>query len=290
MEKNSKRSVIGISVALVLAAVMAWAGSRHGVEYKGAPVFLICVFLAFVINWIVFVPQYLAQSEHYYDLTGSMTYLSVTATALFLVGRFDPRAVVIATLVTIWAVRLGSFLFLRIKKVGKDRRFDEIKPDGLRFFMAWTLQALWVVVTLGAGLAAITAMQAKPADVWLYVGLLVWIAGFAIEVIADRQKTAHRNDPAKQGQFISSGLWAWSRHPNYFGEVVLWLGIAIIAFPALTGWQHLTLISPLFVYLLIAKVSGVPMLEERADAQWGNDPAYQRYKEKTPEFFLKPPQ
>lgn len=288
-EKNIKRSLIGILISLMLATLIAFAGSRHGISVQGIPIFVLGVMLAFMINWFVFVPQYLAQSEKYYDLTGSLTYLSVTIAALVLVGRYDTRAVIVATMVTIWALRLGSFLFLRIKKVGKDRRFDVIKPDAPRYFMTWTLQALWVTVTLGPALVVLTTNYPKEPDLLLVVGGLMWLAGFLIEVISDRQKTSHRTNPVNKGRFISTGLWAWSRHPNYFGEMLLWLGVAVVAIPVMKGAQYITLVSPIFVYLLIAKVSGIPMLEEHADTKWGEDPTYQRYKKNTPVLLLRPP-
>lgn len=288
-EKNIKRSLIGIVISLVLASLIAFAGSRHGVRVQGVPLFVLGVMLAFIINWLMFVPQYLAQSEKYYDLTGSLTYLSVTIATVVLVGRYDVRAVIVAAMVVIWAVRLGSFLFLRIKKVGKDRRFDAIKPDAPRYFMTWTLQALWVTVALGPALVIFTTDYPKAVDLWLVLGGLMWLAGFLVEVIADKQKTKHRANPDNKGRYIATGLWAWSRHPNYFGEMLLWLGIAVIAVPVLNGAQLLTLISPVFVYLLIAKVSGIPMLEQHADSSWGDDPDYQQYKKNTPELIPRPP-
>ncbi len=288
-EKNIKRSVIGILISLLLASLIVFAGSHHGIKVYGLPLFLIGVMIAFAINWFMFVPQYLAQSEKYYDLTGSVTYLSVTFTALLLAARYDVRSVIVAAIVAIWAVRLGSFLFLRIKKVGKDRRFDVIKPDAPRYFMTWTLQALWVTVTLGPALVILTTSQPVEPDLLLILGGLMWLAGFLIEVIADRQKTVHRSIPENQDRFISSGLWAWSRHPNYFGEMLLWLGVAVIAFPVMNGAQYITLISPLFVYLLIAKVSGIPLLEEHAESKWGDDPEYQEYKKNTSLLILRPP-
>jgi steroid 5-alpha reductase family enzyme len=114
------------------------------------------------------------------------------------------------------------------------------------------------------------------------VGLAVWVIGFALEAIADLQKSRFRADPANKGSFITSGLWAISRHPNYLGEITLWVGIAIIALPQLRGWQYATLVSPVFVYLLITRASGVPLLEKKADAKWGGQEVYEAYKRRTP--------
>jgi steroid 5-alpha reductase family enzyme len=208
---------------------------------------------------------------------------------LLLAGSFDARSLLLTLLVSIWALRLGSFLFVRVRRRGIDERFDAIKPSFTRFLMAWTLQGLWVFLTLAAALGAMTSAQPGRLGLVGFVGLAVWAVGFAIEVVSDRQKRAFRQDPANSGRFITTGLWAWSRHPNYFGEVVLWLGIALIALPSLSGWQYVTLISPLFVFLLITRVSGVPPLESRAEERWGNDPDYQAYKARTPVLFPCPP-
>lgn len=271
-----------IVVIILLGAGLAWAGSSHGVRWQGSAVFGICVALAFIIQWLAFIPAWFFQTERFYDLTGSLTYLSTVAVALFLGGSGDFRAQLLAVLVAIWALRLGSFLFARISKDGKDGRFDSIKPHFARFLMVWTLQGLWVAVTAGAALAAISANTVVAPDAFLWVGLLLWLLGFVIEVIADRQKQRFRNEPENHGVFIQSGLWSVSRHPNYFGEILLWLGIAVMAYPALSGWQYITLVSPLFVFFLLTRISGIPLLEKRADKRWGDDAAYQAYKARTP--------
>jgi steroid 5-alpha reductase family enzyme len=242
-----------------------------------------------VVQWVAFVPAWLGRTERFFDLVGSLTYLLVTAIALALRPSPDVRAGLLAALVAVWAARLGTFLVKRIHAAGKDGRFDELKTSFPGFLMAWSLQGVWIVFTVGAALAAITSGRSVPLGAWGWLGLAVWLAGFGIEVVADRQKRDFRADPANEGRFISTGLWAWSRHPNYFGEIVLWVGIAIIAAPALQGWQVATLVSPLFVTLLLTKGSGIPPLEERADARWGGEPGYERYKAETPVLVPRPP-
>ena len=289
MKKPVVEAIIAILIALLVAAAVAWAGSQGGVSIAGMPLFAVAAVVAFVIQWLVFVPSYRLQTEHWYDLTGSLTYLCIVIGTLLLVGRFDLRSLVIVALVTIWAVRLGRFLYRRVQKAGSDSRFDEIKPSFTGFLMAWTLQGLWVFLTLAAALAAMTTLSPPAFGVLAVIGVLIWMIGFLIEAVADAQKQAFRRDPANAGRFIHSGLWAWSRHPNYFGEITLWTGIALIALPALSGWQLVTLISPLFVYVLIVYISGIPMLESRADERWGDDPAYRDYKARTPVLFPRPP-
>ena len=246
-----------------------------------------CGALAFLMQWVAFVPAYLRQTERFYDLVGSVTYLAVTGIAIVSTQPNDLRSVILAVLVYTWALRLGTFLFRRIRSDGSDGRFDDIKTSGSRFLVAWTLQGLWVFLTLSAALAAITTQARSEVGVLDGIGLSIWIVGFAIEVIADRQKSKFRRQ--HRGQYIDTGLWAWSRHPNYFGEILLWVGIAVIASSTLHGWQWVTLVSPLFVALLLTRISGIPLLEERADARWGDDQGYQAYKAKTPVLIPRPP-
>ena len=271
-----------IVASVVVAAAVAVAGSHGGVTVGPVPVFALCVGLAFVLQWLAFVPAYLRQTERFYDLTGSVTYLSVTALAIGLGPAVDARALVLAGVVVVWAARLGSFLVRRIHQAGKDDRFDAIKPSFVRFLTAWTVQGLWVSLTAGAALAALTTRVRAPLEPLAWLGLAVWLLGFVVEAVADRQKRQFRADPANRGRFIQHGLWAWSRHPNYLGEIVLWLGVALIAAPVLRGWQHVTLVSPLFVFVLLTRVSGVPLLERKADATWGGQPDYEAYKARTP--------
>jgi len=288
MSKNAV-SVTGIVIAILMGLGMAYLGSMGGVVANGLPIFAVGVALSFVIQWIVFIPAFVFSSEKFFDLTGSLTYISLVMLAAYLVPEMTPRDYLIAGLVLVWAFRLGQFLFRRVLQAGEDRRFRTMKTDFLQFLMTWTLQGLWVSITLGAGLAAMTSESKVNLGVMAYIGLALWVLGFAIEVIADAQKTRFRAVPEHQDLFIQTGLWAWSRNPNYFGEILLWFGMALIAFPALQGGQYATLISPIFVFVLMTYISGVRMLEARADRKWGDDKSYQDYKARTPVLWLKPP-
>ena len=288
MTRDDLQALLAIPVILLAGVLLTLAGSAGGSRVGGFPVFAACAVLCFAVNWIVFVPSYLARTEHFFDLTGSLTYVSAVLLAVYLTDSLDARSILLAALIVIWAGRLGSFLFARVRREGKDGRFDQIKQSLPRFFMVWTLQGLWVLMTAACALAAITAASGAPLGAFAAIGTLLWLAGFALEVTADRQKSAFRAEPANAGRFIDQGVWTWSRHPNYAGEILLWAGIAVIAFPALTGWQLATLISPVFVYVLLTRISGVPMLERRADKRWGDDLEYQAYKARTPVLWPVP--
>jgi len=289
MSQEEKRAAITIPIVLAIVAGLAIAGSQGGYQVAGLPLFAICIVLAFIIQWIAFIPAYLRQTESFYDLTGSLTFITVTIAAVVLTPTKDARSYLLLGMISLWAIRLGSFLFGRVRVVGEDRRFRELKTSFSRFLLTWTLQGLWVAFSLATALAAITASKKVELGVFAWVGLVVWLFGFVVEIIADRQKDQFRRDLANKGGFIHRGLWSWSRHPNYFGEIVLWIGVAIIALPTLGGWSWLTLISPVFITILITRVSGIPMLETRANEKWGGQPGYEAYKARTSILIPLPP-
>ena len=282
-------SLAGIIVPVIVAVLVGLAVSGDSVDRGGLPAVVWCVIIAFAVNWVVFIHSWVTRSEIYFDLTGSLTYISVTILAVVLADERALATWLMAALILVWAMRLGSFLFARIRADGKDGRFDKIKTDFLRLLMTWTLQGLWVSLTAIAAWTAITRVGGAETGALTWVGLVVWVIGFAIEVTADRQKTAFKADPANAGRFISTGLWAWSRRPNYFGEITLWVGMALIALPSLSGWTFVALISPVFVIVLLTRISGVPMLERRGLKRWGDEPAYQEYLKRTPSLILRPP-
>ena len=280
----NRKALAALAIVLVIGGALASAGSQSGARAFGWPVFGLCVALAFALNALAFVPAWAMRSEKFYDLTGSATYLCVVALALAL-GEPDARAGLLAGMIAVWAIRLGSFLFARIQESGHDPRFDVIKLDFARFLLAFLLQGLWVALTAGCALAAMTSLAHAPLGGFAVLGILVWLGGFALEVVADRQKQAFRADPANRERFIETGLWGRCRHPNYLGEIVLWTGVALVAWPTLVGWQRATLVSPVFVFVLLTRISGIPLLEARARRRWGSDPAFLAYLERTPRLL-----
>jgi steroid 5-alpha reductase family enzyme len=282
MKKTDRNAFITFPVLIIIGLLVAVAGSQGGSSIYGMPIFALSVGLAFLIQWLAFIPAYWLQTEKFFDLTGSITYIFVITTAALLSKGMDARSILLWALVVIWAVRLGTFLFRRIRKAGKDNRFDELKPSFIRFLNVWTIQGLWVTFTMAAALVTITSANRKGLDIFAIIGYLVWLLGFSIEVAADTQKSRFSANPDNKGKFIQTGLWSRSRHPNYFGEIMLWTGAAVIALPVLQGWQWIALISPIFVTLLITRVSGVPLLEKKADQKWGGQADYEAYKKNTP--------
>lgn len=286
---SKKITIPSIFISILLAGLVAIGIDQGSVNISGISLIYFCCAFIFLAQWLVFIPSYIFETEHYFDLTGSLTYVSVTLLAILFTVDISLRDILLALFVWIWAFRLGSFLFIRVKKAGSDGRFDLMKKDFWWFLMTWTIQGLWVFLTLAMALAAITSESKMAIDVFAVIGTLIWIFGFSIEVIADQQKTNFKDDPANKDSFITVGLWSWSRHPNYFGEMVLWIGIAVIAFPVLIGWQLVALISPIFVIFLLTRISGITMLESRGYKKWKDDPAYIDYLERTSVLVPFPP-
>jgi len=153
----------------------------------------------------------------------------------------------------------------------------------------WTIQGLWVFLTALPVFCLNSTKEDADFPSWCdYLGMVCFGLGFACEVIADNQKTAFAADPENEGKFISTGLWKFSRHPNYFGEIMLWVGIFFVCSSVFSGFQWVAVESPAFVAFLLMKVSGIPLLEARADEKWGEDQAYQAYKATTPELVPWP--
>ena len=279
------KKFIFILLAVGLPLGVATLANPAGLTLAGWPAMTALALGAFAIQWLAFIPARLFQTERFYDLTGSITYIAVTLAAISAATAPSGAQWLIAIMIFIWAGRLGSFLFRRIHAAGGDQRFDHIKVSSSRFFVAWTLQGAWVVMTSCAALTAILSAEQTAVGVIYVMGAVMWVAGFVIEVMADRQKSRFRADPANAGRFINVGLWARSRHPNYFGEILLWAGIAVMAVPYLSGTQWVVMLSPLFVYALLTRISGIPTLARRGQQLWGDDPTYQAYVANTPRLL-----
>ena len=275
-----------IALCILTAYVIAIAASVEGVIFYGLPVILFCAVVSFVTHWIIAVPSLITSSEKYFDFTGMIATLLVVSASMFALlssgEEASIRAVVVATFVSVWTLRLGIFLYKRIVKAGEDRRFRDIKKSLPKFLMTWTLSALWIFLTTVNAITIIALNPLEPVGVFFVLGTVLWLLGFGFEVVADRQKKHFSEKPENIDKFISHGLWSVSRHPNYFGEIILWIGIAIISLPFLSSWQFVSLVSPLFVFLLLTRISGLPFLEEKAEKKWGKDKVYVEYKNKTP--------
>ena len=274
----------------ILISVLSFAISYGIAHLTGSVIVKNAVLLAYVIHWIAYIPAYVFQTEKFYDLTGSVTYLSVVWFVFLSTYQsisLNFGNLILVLLISIWTIRLGLFLFMRIHKAGEDKRFRTIKTSASQFFMTFTISGLWVTLCSMCALVAISSPEGLVMNALTYVGIILFIIGFGIEIVADNQKTAFRSIEANKDSFITSGLWSKSRHPNYFGEVLLWFAIAVISFSSLEGLQLITLISPVFTYILLVYISGVRMLEDMNDKKWADNEQYKFYKKNTPMLFPK---
>lgn len=249
-----------------------------------AAILLKCLVADFAIQGSLFIVAAIFKTEKFYDLAGSGTILLLAYQSRQWSANNFIRQYVQTVMVMTWSFRLGLYLFTRILKEGHDRRFNGIRDNPRRFFYYWTMQAIWVYVSLLPTLILNSETQDRPLSLKDYVGWLMWISGFLMEVVADWQKARFRNNPNNSGQFISTGLWKYSRHPNYLGEVLMSFGLYISASSIMHGYEYLSVISPILITYLLAKIS-TPMLERAANKRWALDPAYQIYAEKTPALF-----
>ena len=224
-------------------------------------------------------------TEKYYDITGSVTYV-LTLLFYFITAEARTKRKVFATVFgLLWSIRLGWFLFSRISKnSGIDDRFTEIKSNLTYFLVAWTTQGLWIFLTLFSILTLKDYRESSSLNLLNFLGIFIFIFGFSIEIISDHQKSIFRNDLSNKNKFISTGFWKYSRHPNYFGEIILWIGVSFVCFYSennkILSFLRLA-ISPSFVAFLLIFISGIPILEKKADLRFSKDKEYLKYKEET---------
>ena len=278
-------TIVVTSVMIIVFLVVSAVGKKSVILNDYSAV-LYCAVISIGMQLVAWIPGSIAKTERFYDITGGLTYLTVVGFSLWAGAQSEPpsmRELIVSLLVVIWSLRLTYFLYSRIHRTGKDGRFDQLKTSPIRFLIPWSLQGLWVFLTMIVVIVINSQADSAPSlGIWDGLGLSIWILGFGIEVIADNQKTVFNKDSSNTGKWIDSGLWSYSRHPNYLGEILLWTGIAFFGISCFTGFERVAWISPIFIYLLLTKVSGIPILDKRALEKWGDNPEYQKYRENTP--------
>ncbi len=281
------KNIINIIGFLICITFVNIAGQNIELDIRGVNAFTFTLIVTVLIQVLFFIPSFLFKTEKYYDLVGSLTYVITVSVAYFAVEDKTIIDSIIYIYVMIWASRLGIYLFRRVHKDGKDVRFEKAKRHFFWFLQYWMGQALWVALTACAAIIAILSPEDDTLPVLAMFGMVLWLTGFTIESISDYQKRVFRKMNNSSQSFIHTGLWARSRHPNYFGEITLWTGIAVIALNTLSGVEYITLISPIFVYILLTRMSGINLLERIADERYGDMEEYQRYKNNTPVLIPK---
>ena len=275
-----KNSLLNYIISFVAVLISVSLGILTGIdEVRNG------IILSFIIHWLLFIPAYVFKTEKFYDLTGTISYISIVLYVLLSStdGIINYGNIIVSCLIIMWTLRLGTFLYTRIKKAGEDKRFREIKKSFSWFFMAFTISGMWVSICTICALTGIS--NGIELTGVTYTGVIIFIIGFALEIISDNQKTNFRKIEYNKDKFITTGLWKYSRHPNYLGEIILWTGVAIISYSSLEVYQMFTLVSPIFTYLLLVNVSGINLLEKSGEKKWGHLDSYKSYKENTPRLI-----
>ena len=240
------------------------------------------------MNAAFFVVAAIRKTDVVTDLSYSLSF-AVLAIVLPFSGAGQSVQLVASLLVLVWAARLGVYLFRRILRIKVDHRFDEMRDRPLRFARFWILQAITVAVVMLPVSYLLGRESAPDVGPWMVAGAVIWLIGLALEAVSDAQKSAFKANATEGERFISSGLWKYSRHPNYFGEILVWWGLFLFAVPFLDGAAFAVVIGPIFITLLLVFVSGIPLLERSAEAKYGDDPAYREYKRRTSILVPLPP-
>ena len=248
-------ALVGLPAVLMMLTVV-WAVSLH---LKDASVADVCWGLGFVLlAWLYFVRS----------------------------PELTPRSWLIAVLITLWGGRLSWYIFRRNYGQGEDPRYGAMRNlHGHAFWWRSLFEVFWLqgavlwFVALPV-LVAISAPQSAGLSAVDLVGVVIFAVGFAFEVAGDHQLARFKVDFANHGKVLDSGLWRYTRHPNYFGDATLWWGVYVVAAATPGGW--LTVLSPLLMTLLLMRVSGVTLLEERLKT---SKPGYREYIARTSAFF-----
>jgi steroid 5-alpha reductase family enzyme len=239
--------------------------------------------IALTFNLIMFLFAYKFKTDKLTDLSYALTFIFLIVLC-FILGDFSRIKLILVLMVLLWAFRLGIFLFIRIRKIKKDRRFDGIRENFLKFFSFWFFQGITVWIILLPSLMFLNSSARISLLSW--IGFAIWFIGLTIETFSDLQKYQFNKDN-KEDKWISTGLWKYSRHPNYFGEILFWLGVYLFTFSSLTSIQKIFAFnSPVFIAILLIFITGLPKLEKYADKKWGKLKEYKEYKRKTSILIL----
>lgn len=243
---------------------------------------IIALLISLAINTIGFLAAYKLRTDKLTDFSYALSFVILNLFGLIRSENVNLPNILLLSAITLWALRLGTYLVIRIRAWGRDRRFDEVRGNFIKFFHFWFFQGLTAWVVSIASLQHFKLNSSTELTLISVLGLVIFAKGLSIETCADLQLFKFSKDKVSKGKFIKHGLWVYSRHPNYLGEITVWFGLWIYTLPILTLTQSLIgFISPLFIFLMIRFVSGVPKLEKSAEEKWGTQKEFQAYKNKT---------
>lgn len=244
--------------------------------------FLIVFGVIFISQILFFIYAFINRTDKVTDLSYGLTFIFGSLTAYILNFQYvSIFQTVLLILVSIWGVRLATYLFIRVLKVGKDERFDGVRENLKKFGSFWLIQAISVFIILLPTTYILLSKQEMVFNPFSYFGMLLTLLGILLEGLADYQKYVFKNIESNRGKWIESGVWKYSRHPNYLGEIMVWVGIFIYALPFLNGLALITILSPIFITSLLLFFSGIPTLEKKYDIKYAEDIEYLKYKKNT---------
>lgn len=255
----------------------------------------ICAIVTVAMQFTFFLVACSCKFDKVTDFAGGTNFVVLAVLTFCLATTWNWRQITVTAFIVVWGLRLSGYLLYRIIKIGEDKRFDDKRENCLAFAGFWTFQAVWVfTVSLPVIFvnAPSSATKLNPDNDWTpqdIVGAIFFVVGLLCEAFADIQKFNFRNDPNNKGKWCDIGLWKYTRHPNYFGEITLWWGIFIMSTSILTYGQWAAVLGPLFTMAILLFLSGIPLLEKKADERYRKNELYIEYKTKTSPLVPSPP-
>lgn len=243
--------------------------------------------LSFVLQIFFFAFAASFKTDKLTDLSYGLTFIAIAIYLAIVFWPLSPLQITLTLMVCTWGIRLITYLFIRILKTKKDKRFDGVRENFWKFAQFWFFQAISVPIIMLPSLVIVSSNQ-SPSLLVPVLGIIFWLVGISIETTADIQKFKFKSDPKNKDKFIQSGIWAYSRHPNYFGESLLWWGIFVFSLTYQKGLTFLSILGPLYITFLLLKVSGIPPLEKSYSLRFGQNPEYKKYKRQTSLFIPLP--
>ncbi|MBH60649.1 MAG: hypothetical protein CL907_05760 [Dehalococcoidia bacterium] len=279
------KNIISVLLIWTTLLIVSYLLNFDSISYQGFAISSIIILVVVFIQFIFYFHSLIFKTDLLFDFIGTLSFITLLTIGLALMVSPDFNKIFISFLLFLWTSRLGIFLLFRRIKAKKDVRFESFLRSPIKLFLVWNIQAIWVVFSSLPLIVVLSSKIEHDFGLLEWGGFSIWLIGFLVEVIADNQKrTFKKNNPTL---FITTGLWGYSRHPNYLGEILIWLGITVMSFKYLSGFGYIALISPVFVFILLRYISGVPQLESIGNQRWGGDDRYKEYKNKVGLLFPK---
>ncbi|QEN05294.1 DUF1295 domain-containing protein [Thiospirochaeta perfilievii] len=259
------------------------------ISYISSHPFISSILFSVVINLFFFIIAFSFKTDKVTDLSYSLSFVLLAPLLLLSSGaNFTSIQLGLTLAIVLWGLRLGSYLLKRILITKTDDRFDDKRDNPANLIRFWLLQtvAVWLIMLPYSKILTLRGdHDITPLTI---VGFVLYLLGLIIEAVSDSQKFRFKNREENKNRWMDKGLWKYSRHPNYYGELLVWWGLFIVVTPLLSGFGFLTILGPVTITLLLLFVSGIPLLEKSADKKYGSNKEYIKYKESTSLLIILP--